>query len=225
LPHTPLSIDLERCVREKVRQATSAEVAASIVVRVVSSLKKSILVPREVQTAFTVDAPDPATLVETVVNSDCLSATAVESVARGQTNGSVEPASASASASATASARSSAGAPRGSAAISPSDGRQCSEYASEYTYRQRVVLLFQRLDGTDVCLFALFVQEYGPDCPAPNARKVYIAYLDSVRYLRPISARTAAYHELLAAYLNNARRRGYDTCHIWGPSDSSRFAI
>jgi hypothetical protein len=59
------------------------------------------------------------------------------------------------------------------------------------------------------------VQEHGGDAPPPNTRKVYIAYLDSVRYLRPNSMRTPAYHELLAAYLASARRRGFGSAHIW----------
>jgi hypothetical protein len=207
LPHTPLSKELESKVRERLRVElkSNPDVADSIVVRVVSSLKKSIIVPKEVVSCFTADAPNPSSLVETAMNTDCLFSTATESVARQNgVPGGGEPSHLS--------ARVAASPPqRGFSASS----NYAKEYASEYTYRQRVVLLWQRLDGVDMCLFALFVQEYGPDCPPPNTRKIYIAYLDSVRYLRPISARTACYHELLAAYLGNARRRGFDTCHIW----------
>lgn len=194
LPHTPLSRELEMRVREKLKSEhhNMADVAASIVVRVVSSLKKSIAVPREVRTIFSTDPPAPDALVRTIAASDALSATAVESVTKQAiADGAGGPATPASAAS------------RG------------MEYANEYSYRQRVILLWQRLDGVDVCLFALYVQEYGTDCPAPNRGKVYIAYLDSVRYLRPLTARTACYHELLAAYLANARHRGYDTCHIW----------
>lgn len=59
------------------------------------------------------------------------------------------------------------------------------------------------------------MQEYGADCPAPNTGRVYIAYLDSVRYLRPLQARTAVYHELMCAYLASARQRGFVGANIW----------
>jgi hypothetical protein len=215
LPHTPLSKELETKVRERLRAElkNNPDVADSIVVRVVSSLKKSIIVPKEVVSCFTADAPSPSSLVETAMNTDCLVSTATESVARqnGVTGGGEPSSSISGRVAATASPLQKGG----SLSTTGASSNYAKEYASEYTYRQRVVLLWQRLDGVDMCLFALFVQEYGPDCPPPNTRKIYIAYLDSVRYLRPISARTACYHELLAAYLGNARRRGFDTCHIW----------
>jgi len=88
-------------------------------------------------------------------------------------------------------------------------------YPSDMPFRQRVVLMFQRIDGVDVCIFALYTQEYGPDCPAPNARSLYVAYLDSVRFMRPLHARTPAYREVLKAYLEHARRNGFQRAFIW----------
>lgn len=88
-------------------------------------------------------------------------------------------------------------------------------YSARYPYRQRVVLLFQRIDGVDVAVFALYVQEFGPDAPPPNTNSVYIAYLDSVRYLRPCEARTPVYHELLTAYLADAAARGLSRAFLW----------
>ena len=52
------------------------------------------------------------------------------------------------------------------------------------------------MDGVDICLFCLYVQEFDEQCPAPNTSTVYIAYLDSVDFFRPMEARTMVYHEV-----------------------------
>lgn len=31
-----------------------------------------------------------------------------------------------------------------------------------------MIVLFQQQDGVDVCLYCIYVQEYGDDCAAPN---------------------------------------------------------
>ena len=95
--------------------------------------------------------------------------------------------------------------------------RYGADYPDEFPYESRVVLAFQEVGGRDVCFFAMYVQEYGPECPAPNTNRAYISYLDSVRYLQtsPPEQRTLVYHAMVNGYLRSARDRGFDFAHIW----------
>jgi len=88
-------------------------------------------------------------------------------------------------------------------------------YPDEFGFRCKCLVVFQNLDGVDVVLFALYVYEHGEDNPAPNNRCVYISYLDSVHFMRPRKLRTTVYHEILIAYLDYVRQKGYVTAHIW----------
>jgi E1A/CREB-binding protein len=88
-------------------------------------------------------------------------------------------------------------------------------YPEEFPFRCKCLVVFQELDGVDVVLFALYVYEHDEKNPAPNQRAVYISYLDSVHFMRPRRLRTFVYHEILIAYLDYVRRRGYSTAHIW----------
>merc|ERR1719232_1101469 len=88
-------------------------------------------------------------------------------------------------------------------------------YPSEFTYRCKCIIVFQNLDGVDVILFGLYVYEHDESNPAPNQRSVYISYLDNVHYMRPRRMRTFVYHEILIAYLDYVRQKGFSTAHIW----------
>jgi len=90
-------------------------------------------------------------------------------------------------------------------------------FPKEFPYKSKALLAFQKRNGVDVCLFALYVQEYGSDCPEPNANRVYISYLDSVRYFasEPEGHRSTMYHAILVGYLQWARMLGFKYVHIW----------
>ena len=74
-----------------------------------------------------------------------------------------------------------------------------------------------QVHGAEVCFFAMYVQEYGSDSPEPNTNRVYISYLDSVRYFEssPEGHRTTVYHSMLISYLQYAKDAGYTHAHIW----------
>jgi E1A/CREB-binding protein len=75
--------------------------------------------------------------------------------------------------------------------------------------------LFQSINGIDVLLFAMYTYEYNDSCPAPNRRRVYISYLDSVKYFEPSRYRTLAYKCVILEYLRYVKMRGFHTVHLW----------
>ena len=99
------------------------------------------------------------------------------------------------------------------------------EMQNDFPYRARALFAFEEIDGVDVCFFGMHVQEYGSECPAPNTRRVYIAYLDSVHFFKPRHFRTSVYHEILLGYLDYMKKLGYTLAHIWAcpPSEGDDY--
>lgn len=100
-----------------------------------------------------------------------------------------------------------------------------SQVPESIPYRTKAIFAFQEIDGVDVVLFGMHVQEYDGRCPAPNARRVYVSYLDSVHFFRPKQLRTDVYHEILIGYLDYAKQLGYVYAHIWAcpPSEGDDY--
>lgn len=96
---------------------------------------------------------------------------------------------------------------------------------TEFPVRSKCIALFQTIHGVDVILFGMYVFEYNQDCPAPNRRRVYISYLDSVNYFEPKEYRTLSYHTIIIEYLRYVKERGFHTAHIWScpPSPGDEY--
>lgn len=90
-----------------------------------------------------------------------------------------------------------------------------SDQPLHLTYRSRCICVFQELDGVDVLIFTLYVQEYGPDSLDPNAGRVYVSYLDSVNYFQPKKLRTLMHQQVMLGFLEDCKNRGFHTAHIW----------
>ena len=92
-----------------------------------------------------------------------------------------------------------------------------STLPSEFKYRSRCFIAIQNIHGSDVILFVFFVHEHGVDSLPQNNGIIYVAYLDSVRYIvAPEGIRPGqVYQEILAAYLDWARGRGFTKCLLW----------
>ena len=84
-----------------------------------------------------------------------------------------------------------------------------------FTYKVKNIFVFQEIDGKDVSIFAMLVHEYGNDCPEPNKNRVYISYIDSVKYFKPSKLRTSFYHHIIISYLTYCKKIGFQYAHIW----------
>ncbi|KAG6952073.1 hypothetical protein JG688_00013440 [Phytophthora aleatoria] len=80
------------------------------------------------------------------------------------------------------------------------------EYPQTIDYTSKVIFVFQMINGVEVCIFSMYVQEYDKHCQLPaNRNRTYIAYLDSLVYMRP-RHKNPGKERLLQWYLSMAKK-------------------
>merc|ERR1712226_752760 len=65
------------------------------------------------------------------------------------------------------------------------------QFADSFPYRAKALFAFEEIDGVDVCFWGMHMQEFGSECPQPNKNRIYLSYLDSVKFFKPAHLRTA----------------------------------
>ena len=95
------------------------------------------------------------------------------------------------------------------------DASKPAAYPMQFDYVSKCILMFQNLDGVEVLLFGFYIQEYDDECPEPNRRRCYLAYLDSVKYFEPSGLRSPMYQTILNGYFAQAKSRGFVAGYIW----------
>jgi E1A/CREB-binding protein len=70
---------------------------------------------------------------------------------------------------------------------------------------------------TDACVTtSRYVQEYNAAAAVvANRNRTYVAYIDSLVYMRPRHIRTKLFHEILISYLAFCKGKGFEYAHIW----------
>ena len=49
-----------------------------------------------------------------------------------------------------------------------------ARYPENFPFRAKCLHLYQRIDGADVLVYAMYTQEFDGDCPPPNRGTVYV---------------------------------------------------
>ncbi|KAG5189252.1 hypothetical protein JKP88DRAFT_286940 [Tribonema minus] len=80
-------------------------------------------------------------------------------------------------------------------------------------YTNKCTCIHQVQEGQAVLFMVLCCREHGAS--ACNAGRVYLSYLDTVALAKPAEARTTIYQEVVAAYMDWVRRRGFRFVHLW----------
>uniref|UniRef100_K3WEQ4 histone acetyltransferase n=1 Tax=Globisporangium ultimum (strain ATCC 200006 / CBS 805.95 / DAOM BR144) TaxID=431595 RepID=K3WEQ4_GLOUD len=89
-------------------------------------------------------------------------------------------------------------------------------YPESIDFTSKAIFVFQKINGIEVCIFSMYVQEYDENSNlAANRNRTYIAYIDSLVYMRPRHIRTSLFHETLISYLAFCKGRGFHYAHIW----------
>lgn len=83
-----------------------------------------------------------------------------------------------------------------------------------YQHRSKGIFAFQSHNGAEICIFAMYVQEYSHS-PEPNNGRIYLSYMDSINFLEPKMHRTAIYQQIVLGYAEYMKSIGFNSFHLW----------
>jgi len=87
-------------------------------------------------------------------------------------------------------------------------------------YTEKTIMAFQSIGGAEVSFMGFIVQEYGSHCSDQNSRRVYLSFLDTVKYMQPAQYQTEVYHQIIIEYLKFVKSLGYQIFHLYSDPPS-----
>ena len=105
-----------------------------------------------------------------------------------------------------------------------------------FPHRTKAIFVFQEFNarGDELLIACMYVHEYGPQCPAPNAGRVYVESLDACPLRgkegtnsgQPVGSDTSAIlRALLVAYFQYAKSIGLQHCHFRVPPPTEKSSV
>ena len=95
-----------------------------------------------------------------------------------------------------------------------------------FPLKRKCLALFCKIEGVDVLVFCVFVDEYDQTGPKQNSGRIFLTFLESIPFLKERSYRMTIYSTFLIEYFRYMKEIGFRSIHIWAcppPQNQSLF--
>jgi hypothetical protein len=89
------------------------------------------------------------------------------------------------------------------------------KFPVKFQYWKKLCMVFQKIDDRDVYIFGMKFFECGDETPEPNKNRAYINFIESVKYIEPRRLRVSTYQQIVVAYFDDLKQRGFTHIHFW----------